>query len=209
MTDNDARIRQAETEQARILAALPAYPQYGYYVKTGLAGYGPDLESEDYPVTDGWEALADVIAEELRNAADYAYDGASIAGDQADEQYSRVDSDGSTVAALDLYRDAWHAFKQSGELRTLAATFDNSRKDAPLYAGRPDLWHATIYDLIGRHFPVDVYDHSRLYVWECEEAPECPRHGGPWGDDETCEHCTYDDGSPRPVSDPGPLLPED
>lgn len=38
-------------------------------------------------------------------------------------------------------------------------------------------------------------------------APECPRHGGPWGADETCEHCTTDDGQARPVDQPGPLGP--
>ena len=26
----------------------------------------------------------------------------------------------------------------------------------------------------------------------------CPQHGGPWGDDLTCAHCTDSDGSPRP-----------
>lgn len=35
----------------------------------------------------------------------------------------------------------------------------------------------------------------------------CPRHGGPWGKDETCAHCTYPDGTPRPAGDPGPLGP--
>jgi len=28
----------------------------------------------------------------------------------------------------------------------------------------------------------------------------CPRHGGPWGEDETCELCTDEDGNPRPRS---------
>jgi hypothetical protein len=26
----------------------------------------------------------------------------------------------------------------------------------------------------------------------------CGRHGGAWGDDETCEDCTYEDGRVRP-----------
>jgi hypothetical protein len=33
----------------------------------------------------------------------------------------------------------------------------------------------------------------------------CDRHGGTWGDDETCERCTYEDGSVRPLDDKGPL----
>jgi hypothetical protein len=37
---------------------------------------------------------------------------------------------------------------------------------------------------------------------------ECLRHGGDWGGDETCAHCTYENGNPRPVDQPGPLLPE-
>lgn len=163
MTNPDyaARIREAKEHQARILDMLPRYPEYGYYIKTGLAGYGPDLDETDEPVTDGWETLADVIADELARAADFAFEGAEICGTQADE-----------TGNLELYRDAWRAFKRSEELRVLAATFDNARKDAPLYAGRPELWHATIYDLTVRHFPVDVYDHSRLYIWECEGPEE-------------------------------------
>ena len=36
----------------------------------------------------------------------------------------------------------------------------------------------------------------------------CDRHGGPWGDDETCPRCTYQDGRVRPpLDDPGPLGP--
>lgn len=30
-------------------------------------------------------------------------------------------------------------------------------------------------------------------------APQCGRHGGDWGDDETCEDCTDEDGNPRPI----------
>lgn len=30
-----------------------------------------------------------------------------------------------------------------------------------------------------------------------EGEEECDRHGGPWGDDETCEQCTTEDGDPR------------
>jgi hypothetical protein len=27
----------------------------------------------------------------------------------------------------------------------------------------------------------------------------CDRHGGPWGDDETCVQCTFESGEPRPL----------
>lgn len=32
-------------------------------------------------------------------------------------------------------------------------------------------------------------------------VPECPRHGGPWGDDETCCDCTDENGQPRPLAE--------
>jgi hypothetical protein len=38
-------------------------------------------------------------------------------------------------------------------------------------------------------------------------ANECDRHGGPWGEDETCARCTYEDGTVRPLDDKGPLGP--
>lgn len=31
-----------------------------------------------------------------------------------------------------------------------------------------------------------------------QAAETCDRHGGKWGDDETCEDCTDDDGNPKP-----------
>lgn len=37
-------------------------------------------------------------------------------------------------------------------------------------------------------------------VWEVElSGEECPRHGGKWGDDLTCEQCTDDNGEVRRV----------
>jgi hypothetical protein len=35
----------------------------------------------------------------------------------------------------------------------------------------------------------------------------CTRHGGEWGDDETCPRCTFEDGNIRPTAEPGPLGP--
>ncbi len=42
---------------------------------------------------------------------------------------------------------------------------------------------------------------------EYEIVIQCERHGGPWGDDETCARCTFEDGTPRPFNDKGPLGP--
>jgi hypothetical protein len=34
------------------------------------------------------------------------------------------------------------------------------------------------------------------------ETKHCPRHNGEWGDENTCDYCTYrEDGSPREVTD--------
>lgn len=34
---------------------------------------------------------------------------------------------------------------------------------------------------------------------------QCERHGGNWGEDETCARCTYENGEPRDSEDMGPL----
>lgn len=42
--------------------------------------------------------------------------------------------------------------------------------------------------------------HAReINAQETTTAPHCPRHDGPWGDDETCEDCTTEGGDPRSV----------
>jgi len=47
--EDQARIEKAREAQERMIAALPVFPRWGFYVKTGLAGYGPDLEPDDMP----------------------------------------------------------------------------------------------------------------------------------------------------------------
>jgi hypothetical protein len=39
------------------------------------------------------------------------------------------------------------------------------------------------------------------------ETTTCERCGAYWGNDGTCSRCTREDGSPRPVTEPGPLGP--
>lgn len=50
-------------------------------------------------------------------------------------------------------------------------------------------------DALDRHitgnYGADQYDDA-----------ECPRHGGPWGDDLTCPKCTDLDGNPLPFEEP-------
>jgi len=157
MTENQdqARIAEAQAAQARMLAALPDFPQFGFYVHTGLAGYGPDLEDGDYPAR-SWEDVASQVAWELRSAADFSHEGARV------------------VAAADLYHEAWTALRLSWELDNLAANFENlanAESPAPLYQGRPELRHARIWDLLTSQFPLNISHNSRLYVFECEEDP--------------------------------------
>ena len=118
MTENQdqARIAEAQAAQARMLAALPDFPQFGFYVHTGLAGYGPDLEDGDYPAR-SWEDVASQVAWELRSAADFSHEGARVLADQAKEAYEAAQrGEDGVVAAADLYHEAWTALRLSWEL---------------------------------------------------------------------------------------------
>lgn len=160
-----------ERVQARMIAALPEFPRYGYYVKVALAGYGPDLDAEDMPAT-SWEDVASQIVSELNHMAEFNGEGSDIGFTAAETHYAGYQrGDDGIVQAVDAYHEALADLTRSRELSDMAANFDNERANAPLYAGRPDLWHATIYNLITEHFPLDVSRNSRLYVWECTEDP--------------------------------------
>jgi hypothetical protein len=184
-----ARIAAAEAAQARMLAALPDFPQFGFYVKTGLAGYGPDLDENDYPAR-SWEDVAHQVAEELSFMADFNAEGASALADQAREAHDEAREVFRLYASVadyqgiaDTYRDADDARRLADELGTLAANFSNLAKElnpAPLYQGRPELRHARIWDLISQ-LPVYVSDNLKLYVWECEEDPGDPDDAEPGG----------------------------
>ena len=174
MTENQARIAEAQAAQARMIAALPDFPQFGFYVHTGLTGYGPDLESDDYPAR-SWEDVARQVAWELRSAADFNHEGATAQADQAAEAYEAAQrGEDGVVRAADLYHEAWADLRLGWELSNLAVTFEvlaDAEDPAPLYIDRPELRHARIWDLISKKFPLDISRNSRLYVWECEEDP--------------------------------------
>jgi hypothetical protein len=212
-------VAKAEAAQARMLAALPDFPRFGFYVKTGLAGYGPDLDENDFPAT-SWESVALELAQELSFMADFNDQGASALADEARTIYDQArehvqpwrpvrvvaivtprslrervaervtdawralrghqpelvpEPEGPDWQGIaDTYHDADEADRLADELSTLAANFTNlanADDPAPLYQGRPELRHARIWDLIGEHFPLDVSDNTRLYVWECAEDP--------------------------------------
>jgi hypothetical protein len=174
--DDQARIAEAEAAQARMLAALPDFPQFGFWVHTGLAGYGPDLEPDDYPAR-SWEAVASQIAWELNSAADFQAEGMSATADIARTAYddARVSAGPDAWRAVaEWYHTADEARRLADELGTLSMSFNNlsdADNPAPLYQGQPELRHARIWDLIERHFPLGISDNSRLYVWICEEDP--------------------------------------
>lgn len=171
--DDALRMVDADESQARMLAALPAFPQYGFYVKTGLAGYGPDLDESDMPYI-SWEDIASAIATEFRDMAEFNGQGASATAETAETLYNDPVAD-ARITALEYYRDAWKTLKLAEELDNMAMNFDNLAKTedvAPLYQGRPELRHARIWNLITEQFPYDVSYNSRLYVWECEEEPD-------------------------------------
>jgi hypothetical protein len=178
--EDEARIAAATAAQDRMVAALPGFPRFGFYVKTGLAGYGPDLEPEDMPAT-SWEDVALQVAGELSHMAEFNDQGASALADQAREAYQEASRYKITApvaetwrSIADTYHEADEARRLADELSNLAANFTNlaeSEDPAPLYQGRPELRHARIWDLIGEHMPMDVSHNTRLYVWECEEDP--------------------------------------
>lgn len=139
-----------------------------WHVAGGLAGYGPD-GSDGYGTATSGAQLADMLADELRGAADYLHEGAEATAE-------------SDKAA------AWDVSKEAEAAATLALNFDNKRSEAPLYAGRPDDWDAEVERLAREHFPY-YYDHTvgpgdsarlSLYAWRCDAG-------------ETCEHVTDED----------------
>jgi hypothetical protein len=177
-TDDQARIAAAQAAQEQMLAALPDFPRFGYYVHTGLAGYGPDLEPDDYPARN-WEGVASQVAWELRSAAEFNHEGATAEAGQARATYQYASYSQDTRETADWraiaeqYHEAWADLALSWNLDNLAADFENladADNPALLYEGRPELRHARIWDLLGR-FPYDISHNSRLYVRECEEDP--------------------------------------
>jgi len=133
-----------------------------WHVAGGLAGYGPD-SCDGYGTATSWVQLADLLAEELGNAAEYLHEVSEAAGQFGDKE------------------QAWDLHKEADEADTLARNFANERANAPLYAGFPDAWDAEVQRLAEAHFPFH-YEHTvgpgntarlALYAWECDEGDAC------------------------------------
>lgn len=123
------------------------------YVKTGIAGYGPDIDDGDEPFDDV-EQVCNAIREELDAAQDMLHEDATTASEERDYQ---------------RYHDARElADKLDGLRHNLDYA---SRAKAPLYANNHASLDATMERIIAENFPlsVDVGDTRRVYVWEAED----------------------------------------
>lgn len=119
-----------------------------FYVKTGLAGYGPELDPEDEPVA--LEDLDFVLADELERCADYADEAARGLAEAGD------------------YEAAWREHERAEALAVQALNFSPKRREAPLYAGDLPKWLQTVTLQLEQTFPLDIGPHERLYVWKAE-----------------------------------------
>lgn len=125
-----------------------------WHIATGLQGYGPD-GSDGYDTADTFEGLTSAIHEEVNRHANAEFEAADAIADGGE------------------YEDAWNTLRRSRELDTIARNFNPSRAHAPIYRDNPAEWHACILRMVGDVFPLDVSHNTRLYVWQCENGPEC------------------------------------
>jgi hypothetical protein len=121
-----------------------------YILAYGLPGYGPDASDDNFSVATTWRDVADEARRMLSESADQAGDTAV------------------SYADAGQYEDAWKIRAKADTLYNLADSFDNKRANAPLFRGRPDTWNRAIQSMVEEHFPYDVADNCRLYVWESD-----------------------------------------
>lgn len=128
-------------------------PLQHWHVAHGLTGYGPDAsDSDGFATFDEIRAVSDHVRDELSTDVDHAIETAHALAESGD------------------FEGAWNEYLRSGSLENLRANLSNERANAPLYAGNPEAWNASLLDLLESQFPVDVSDNTRLYVWQCEES---------------------------------------
>ena len=123
----------------------------GWYVKTGLAGYGADLEEWDEP-TRSWQGLCYSLEFELRDAADRAVEMAAIFAEQGE------------------YELAYRSRVKADELEVLKANLDwDKRLGAPLYAGDEDKLAETMESIVAENFPLDLDVEGRIRLYVLDE----------------------------------------
>ena len=124
-----------------------------WHIATGLAGYGPD-GADGFGTAETLDDAAEYARDELRNAVDSCEEGADI------------------LAGEGRFEQAWNEHKRADRLEILRANIDPERQNAPLYKDRPEVWAETLSRILGEEFPCDISEHSRLYVWQCDDS-EC------------------------------------
>ena len=124
------------------------------YVKTGLAGYGPDLDPED---TGHDPAELDSVLESIRYELDQSCD---MLADEA--------SSAGAVSDFEAYFDAREL---ADKLESVRANFDPERRKAPLFNG-PDAvdFDHHIWEQVLSTFPlvISTNGYTQLYVWMAE-----------------------------------------
>lgn len=122
-----------------------------WHIATGIAGYGPD-GADGFGTATTLDDTAESARDELRTSVDICEETAEA------------------LAADGHFEEAWREHKRADALEILRANLNTDRKDAPLYAGKPELWHRTLSDIVADSFPVDISHSARLYVWECTDT---------------------------------------
>jgi hypothetical protein len=123
----------------------------GYSIYWAMRGYLP--EGEVYYAETPQE-LAELLAQELNDAADYLAETADMAGERED------------------YREAWLTHKAAEQADILRRNLDNDRQNAPVYRGKPELWAETIMQIARDEFPASFHGMSASLCWDyCEEIP--------------------------------------
>lgn len=129
-----------------------------WHVAHGLAGYGPE-GSDGYAYFTDPESLADYVRGELDSDAEALHDSATAYAEAGD------------------FEEAWKTHMLTEEMATVAANFDNKRRDAPIYRDDRAAWHMTILHLVVEHFPyVTSPPAGQLYVWQCQTGYECEHY---------------------------------
>lgn len=146
-----------------------------FHVAYGLAGYGPDAPDDGFPTFETIGEALEYAREELSTDSDSAHSMAHDLALHASQYHAAYKLDASREdmlrMAVNHYANAWRELERSESLELLRANLDPARASAPLYRDDPAAY-AALQETQLAEFPVDVSEHSRLYVWDCSDS-EC------------------------------------
>jgi hypothetical protein len=120
----------------------------------GIPAYGPDASNDSFRLAFTWPEVASTLQDMLKECAVSENDAARSCAESGD------------------YETAWKTREHADEMWNLAASLDNKRQDAPLYADKPELWAATIRSIVFENFPYDVNSTTRIYAWESDSIEQ-------------------------------------